>query len=91
MNDIRRQLLLLVSLMVFLSSVTVFLVDTTAEVDYKDSSENSSSNESISVDFEKEEGEGLYAQAVNGWIMLTDDVLTGFDVIDSNLEDQSDS
>ncbi|EHK00589.1 hypothetical protein HRED_03334 [Candidatus Haloredivivus sp. G17] len=32
MNDIKRQLLLLVSLMVFLSSVTVFLVDTTAEV-----------------------------------------------------------
>jgi len=89
MNDVKRQLLLLVSLMIFLSSITIFLVDTTAEVDYN-VSENSSSNESISVNFEKREGEGLYAQAVNGWIMLANDILTGFNAVDSNLEDQSD-
>jgi len=89
MNDVKRQLLLLVSLMIFLSSITIFLVDTTAEVDYN-VSENSSSNESISVNFEKREGEGLYAQAVNGWIMLANDILTGFNAVDSNLENQSD-
>jgi len=77
--------------MVFLSSVTVFLVESNADVEISEASANSSSNESISIDFEKREGDGLYDQAVNGWIMLSNDILTGFGAIDSNLRDQSDS
>lgn len=84
MDDKLRQLLILFSVMVFLTAITVFWVEV-SETENTDQGVNASNlpqnSTDISMKLEKREGDDLLTQSINGLIQLYRDFNTGLNTV----------
>lgn len=86
MNDKTRQFLILFTLLVFLSMITIFHVRMTNP--YPDTDEfNGTERNLSSIEFEKQDGDGLLTQSINGLIDLYRDLRTGMEFLDPQASD----